>query len=248
MKLKSVIIDDESMARYLLRSLIDECCPEVTVAGEAECVDEAIPIIEKERPQILFLDINMPETNGFELLRRLYDSRKYYTVFVSGHKDHALQALKEGASDFLLKPLDPVELRNGVRRIYEDHAAELTNFHGLYPTELDKQITIRHTRGFRLMRLRDIIHIDASDNYTSIHLADGSKLIAARTLKDMETRLAYSWFLRTHKSHLINLYHLVEYLTEDGGMTLMSNGTRLPVARFRMNEIMEYINRCSNDL
>lgn len=248
MKMKSVIIDDEPMARFLLRSLLEECCPEVCVAGEADCIEDALPLIEKERPHILFLDISMPSGNGFELLEKVYDPARFYTVFVTAYKDHALRALKKGATDFILKPLDPEEVRKGVRKIYNAYSGTLSRMQTFFPMDLDKQITISNNKGFRILKLREIVRIEASDNYTNVFLSDGSRLLTTKTLKDMEGRLNYSWFLRTHKSHLINLFHLVAYLTEDGGTALMSDRSKLPVTRFKMNEIVAYINRFSNEL
>lgn len=242
MLLRSIIVDDEKLSRDLLHASLEEYCSGIEVGGEAASIEEARPLIEQYEPDVVFLDIQMPNGSGFDLVA---DNRKFEVVFVTAYRQFAIHALKAGAVDYLLKPIDTAELKSSVERLYSRHAKNKKRDYFLFPGELDKRISIRHTGGFRVLQLSEITRLEASDNYTRIHLTGGTRLTVCKTLKDFERKLHTDWFLRVHKSYMINLFHLREYLTEDGGVALMSDGEKVPVSRFSMQEIFDHVQRFS---
>jgi two-component system LytT family response regulator len=246
MQLKAIIVDDEELSRELLHSSLNEYCPEVEVGGEAESVEDAHLLIEKYQPDIVFLDIQMPKMNGFDLIGNT-GAKKFETVFVTAYQQFAINAIKAGAADYLLKPIDVNELKTAVGKLYAKHVKNKKRDYYLFPDDLDKTITIKHIGGFRILQMREIVRLEANDNYTNIFLTGGHKLTVSKTLKEFEQKFQGHWFLRVHKSYIINLFHLKEYLTEDGGQALLSDNKKIPVSRFSMSEIIEYVKRFTGD-
>jgi two-component system LytT family response regulator len=246
MKLRSFIVDDEVLSRTLLHSLLTEYCPEVELVGEADCADQALPAIEQRKPDLVFLDVEMPMANGFDLLRGI-ESRSFKTIFVTAHREYAIQAIKAGGSDYILKPIDIDELRSAVSRIFLKWKTDAHKFSN--PEELDQIIAVNHSRGFKIISLRNIVRLEADNNYTYMYLADEPRILVTRSITETgELLMGSEWFFRTHRSHIINFYHFKEYLKEDGGYAVMRDGKKVSLSRLRLEEFFEMVKRFAHHI
>ena len=241
--MKSIIIDDEANSRELLHNMLSAYCPQMEVLAEAGSARQARDMITTLQPDVIFLDIEMPDGNGFELLGSLPPDLDFKTIFVTAFNEYAIQAIKTGATDYLLKPINPRELKSVIEKIegLQSIKRDKANDTLLDEKELAQQLILPHQRGFKVVPARNIIRLEADDNYTQIILADSNKIITPRTLKEFENKLTSKWFLRIHRSHIINLYHFKEYLSEDGGYAVMSDNKRLSISKNKSEEFFHYI-------
>ncbi len=248
MKLKALIIDDEELARKNLSMILDEYCPEVELLGEAGDIVEAKEKIEQLKPEVIFLDIRMPRASeGFDLLESI-ENRDFFVVFVTAFKDYALKAFNANAIHYVLKPVDVDDLVSAVAKVMEtkkQFGGDAENFKTYFEaiknlsTNFDNKgygdkIAISHTKGIKLVEASNVIYLEASGNCTMLYFKDGKRYLDTRTLKVYENILNPEKFYRIHKSHIINLSYLKEYLNEDGHMAVLKDGKVLPVARNRV--------------
>ena len=253
--LTALIVDDEFHARENLHMLLDEFCPGVRVIGTAGSVTEAREKITSLQPQVVFLDIRMPSgAEGFDLLESIPE-KKFQVVFVTAFKDYAIQAFNANAIHYILKPIDIDDLQVAVKKLL-DYDESFRNQSGSFSKYLDsvktlthlvksqgkaKRLTLYHSKGFRVVETKDIIRLEADGNCTQIYFSDGTKYLDTKTLKIFEDMLDDEIFFRVHKSHLINLTYLKEYLNTDGGEVVMKDGATVPVARNRLSEFLAKI-------
>lgn len=255
MKLRALVVDDEEFARKNLTMLLEEYCPEVEVIGEASRKDQAKAIIESSNPDVVFLDIRMPSgAEGFELLEEI-ENKDFLVVFVTAFKDYAIRAFNASAIYYLLKPIDIEELQEAVKRVVEtrvsfneqpenyetyfDSLQELS--HNLLNNKQSNRIAISHTKGLKLVVDDTITHLEASGNCTTIYFKDGSRYLDTRTLKIYENLLNPAKFSRIHKSHIINLELMKEYVNDDGHFAVLEGGIRVPIARNRVTEFVKML-------
>ncbi|NRA13391.1 MAG: response regulator transcription factor [Crocinitomicaceae bacterium] len=255
MKLRALVVDDEEFARKNLTMLLEEYCPEVEVIGEASRKDQAKAIIESSNPDVVFLDIRMPSgAEGFELLEEI-EKKGFLVVFVTAFKDYAIRAFNASAIYYLLKPIDIEELQSAVKRVVEtrktfseqpesyntyfDSLQELS--HNLLNNKQSNRIAISHTKGLKLVDDDTITHLEASGNCTTIYFKDGTRYLDTRTLKIYENLLNPSKFSRIHKSHIINLELMREYVNDDGHFAVLEGGLRVPIARNRVTEFVKML-------
>ncbi len=252
-QLRALLVDDEELARENLRMMLADERPQVNVVGTADGSANARQRIADLDPDLVFLDIRMPSgTEGLDLLEGLPDAR-FMVIFVTAFKDYAVQAFHSNAVDYILKPIDPDELGAAVdkalrrwermrgekdesQRYREDlHAAVRTiKQHGNSP-----RLAVDHAKGFKLFEPHTIAHLEADGNCTLLHFTDGSRYLDTRTLKVYEDMLDPLQFFRTHRSHLINVDQLREYLRDDGHWAVMKDGARVPIARERVQAFVE---------
>lgn len=244
--LQAIIIDDELKGRIALRQKLQDYCPEVELCGEAANGEEGLLLIDKTHPGIVFLDIEMPRMNGFEMLHQL-KSNNFHLVFTTAYDQYAIKAIKYAAFDYLLKPVDIDELRTVINRILQQTAHPNTtrrleileeNFH---PKSSLSKIAIPTMEGLLFFNTSDIIHLEAQSNYTVLYFTNHPKLIASRTLKEFEDILPVDVFFRTHHSHIINLNFIKRYIKGDGGQIELSNGDYVDVARRKKEEFLKTI-------
>ena len=241
MTLKALIVDDEFYARNNLKILIDEFCPELKIVGLVESAEEARIIIEKEKPDVVFLDIAMPKEDGFSLLKSYVD-RTFSVVFTTAYNEYALKAFKENAIDYLEKPISIDDLQKAVQKVMKVHGsddqrtpAELSELVDEAMEDKNDRISVPTRDGYVIIRNTDIIHLEASDNYTMIYLIDGSRHLSSKNIKVYEENLNQEVFFRTHKSHIINVeHHLKEFSRSEGNMAVLTNGINVPIARRKM--------------
>lgn len=255
MALRALIVDDEEFARKNLQVMLEEFCPEVEVIGDAMSKEQAKAIIESSKPDVVFLDIRMPSgTEGFELLEEIED-KDFLVVFVTAFKDYAIRAFNANAVYYLLKPIDPEELIKSVGKIietrrifnadpvnydyYYDSLKNLSN--SLLRNKNTSRIAVSHSKGLKLIEIDDINYLEADGNCTTIYFKDGTRFVDSRTLKTYEEILDSTKFWRIHKTYMINLSEISEYLTDEGHMVVLKNKKSLPVARNRVSDFLKLI-------
>lgn len=253
--LRAVLVDDERLARENLELLLEEFCPEVEVVGKAGGVEEGLRVIDETTPDVLFLDIRMPSgAEGFDLLAQL-PNRNFQVVFVTAFKDYAIRAMNASAVHYVLKPIDIEDLQHAVQKLVDVHQALTTSApsRAQYAASLDElqhtirtqgkpqRLTLYHNRGFRMVDVANIVRLEAADSCTEFHFADGSTYLDTKTLRVYEDLLRDQQFVRIHKSHLVHLVHLKEYINQDGHFVRMTDGSEVPVARAKLSWFLSMV-------
>lgn len=241
--IKSVIIDDQESYRKKLRNIIDSVLADkVEVLAEAGNIAEGMEIIMKHNPDLVFLDIEMPGGTGFDLLEKM-GNIKFDVIFTTAHQDFAIRAIKFSALDYLVKPVDADELMKAVlkhegKRNQSDSNRQLEvlfqNLKNMNSTS--NLIGLPTMNGLTFIKLQDIVRCNSDVNYTVFYLADKSKITVSRTLKEVESMLTESNFMRVHDSHLINFSHIRKYVKGDGGIAIMSDGAEVDISRRKKEE------------
>lgn len=239
MKIKSFIIDDELLARKNLRFMLSNFIPEITNAGEFSSVQKAIKEIPVKKPDIIFLDIQMPELNGFDFLE-IAGERSFEVIFVTAYNNFGIEAVKAGALDYILKPVSVNELRAAVEKYKRKNLRNKNNDTG---SDQDFNIKIPQPHGFILIDSREIIRLEAENNYTRIFAIKNQQYFVSKTIKDFEILLDPDIFLRVHKSSVINLNFFKEFVNIDGTYVLLKDDSKIPVSRRKIQELKDAINK-----
>jgi two-component system LytT family response regulator len=244
MKLKAVLVDDESASRETLRNFLGKYCPDVEVLGEADSVPPAIELIKKTSPDLVFLDVEMPFGNAFDLLEQMGEVN-FNTVFVTAYDHYAIKALNFSASYYLLKPIDIDELVAAVEKVKKDRSTPSEFSHSKILMDnlkqsgmQQRQLVLPVLEGFEIVKIEDIIRCQANDNFTDFFFVNGKKLMICRTLKFYEDLLNDSGFLRIHKSHLINLKYVKKYRKGKYGTVVMSDDAELDISPTKKEEFL----------
>ena len=244
--LTAVIIDDELKGRNVLRDKLQEYCPQVEILGEAENGEKGLRLIETHHPGIVFLDIEMPRMNGFEMLRHL-GSKDFHLIFTTAYDQYAIQAIKYAAFDYLLKPVDIEELQLAVQKIEQsrqpDKTAErLTLLRENLTDEFHlHKIAVPTMEGLLFFNLSDILYLKADSNYSTLYFSDRTKLLTTKTLHDFEELLPPKTFFRPHHSYIVNMNHIKRYIRGDGGQIEMLNGDFVDVSRRKKEAFLRMI-------
>lgn len=243
--MKACIVDDEKKGRDSLQTLLEQYCSEVEVVGHADSVENAYQFIIRNKPELVFLDVEMPQGSGFELLKK-FDKISFKTIFVTAHQHYAIKAIRFSAIDYLLKPVDVDELvaavqnalQNDKQNPHQQYSGLLENLEHAGP----KKIAIPVKDGVTFIDPCDIIHLQADGTYTHIFTGTG-KYTASRNIKEYEELLSDQFFFRAHNSHLINLKHVRHFSRVDGYFVQMSDGSTVEVARRRKDEFLALMNK-----
>lgn len=239
--LKAVIIDDENDSRQILANYLSKYCPDVKVCGFGESVATGLEAIKKYEPEIVFLDIEMPYGNGFDLLDKV-DNINFETVFVTAFDNYAIRALNQSAAYYLLKPVDIDELIKAVEKIKLDREKEnyssraqllATNIHAER-----QRIMLPTLEGFEIVTIHSILYCEAADNFTKFFFENGNPILICRTLKYFEDILTEHRFVRIHRSYLINPEFVIRYSKGKGGSVTMKNNQELEVSPNKKKELM----------
>ncbi len=241
MQLTAIIVDDEANSRAILRNYITKYCPDVTILGEAANVQETLTLLETLTPDVLFLDVEMPYGNAFDLLEQVPE-RTFETVFVTAYDHYAVDALNAQATYYLLKPIaidDLIKAVAHVRMIKEKENTLLDQV--LVPATVTTvgKITIPKQDGFEVLEVASILYCQADDNYTKIFLETGQKLVS-KTLKFFEDALASYGFARVHKSYLVNVHQIVRYRKGKGGSVVLSSGKEIIVSSSKKADLLAH--------
>ena len=254
-QLTAIIVDDEEFARENIKLLLEDNCPDVTISGVAGTINTAKALIESQRPDVVFLDISMPSgTEGFELLESLHELN-FQVVFVTAHKEYAIQAFEANAAHYLLKPIDIDSLISAVEKVktineaaaqdpggYSEYSKAIQSIGDTVRGELPiRRITIHHSKGFKIIEDKSIVRLEADGNCTQLFFVDGTKYLDTRTLKIYESILSESRFCRIHKSHIVNIYEVKEYLSDEGYFAILKNSEKIPVSRSKLEHFKQRI-------
>lgn len=242
MKLTSIIVEDEVTSREILKNYLKKYCPNVSVLGEASNVEEALVLIRNNDLDVVFLDVEMPYGNAFDLLDKV-GNINFETVFVTAYNHYAIDALNAHASYYLMKPISIDELIKAIDYITEIKTKEtaLQN-QVLVPktNSVNGKITIPQLDGFEVINTADILYCKADDNYTEIYLTNNKKKLVSKTLKYFEDVLTEANFARVHKSYLVNVAEVVKYVKGKGGSVVLTNGKEIMVSASRKSDLLSY--------
>ncbi|MDF1696049.1 MAG: LytTR family DNA-binding domain-containing protein [Saprospiraceae bacterium] len=243
--LRTIIIDDERSSLESLEFELTNYCDDVTVVAKYNDPLLAINEIHKHTPDLLFLDIEMPGLNGFEFLQKL-DNRNFDVVFVTAYDQFAIRAFEFNAIGYIMKPVRKNKLIQAVNKVRSnrDHqfdnqklSALIQNIHVQGAGQLDR-VALPTGEGYSLVKVDDITYLQAESNYTWVFIADGSKYLVAKTLKDVTTLINRTQFFRAHKSYFVNLNHVQRYIRGQGGYLVMVSGEQIPVSRSQRNDLL----------
>ncbi len=241
--LRAIIVEDEETSREILRNYIAKYCPKVSILGEAANVEEALVLIRNNDLDLVFLDVEMPYGNAFDLLDQVGD-RQFETVFVTAYNHYAIDALNAHASYYLLKPISIDKLIEAVDYVSEIKEKENSLQNTVLKPVINQvagKITIPLQNGFEVLEIKDILYCQADDNYTNIFLRDTKRLVS-KTLKYFEEILSENGFARVHKSYLVNVNEIKEYKKGKGGSVVLTNGKQVMVSPSRKKELLAFFN------
>lgn len=244
---KAIIIDDEKHCSDSLQWQLRQYCGEVEVACVCNNPEDALVEIVKQAPQLIFLDVEMPGMSGFEMLEKLTDIQ-FEIIFTTAFNQYAIRAIKFGALDYLVKPIDKDELRAAVDKVVKQtHTESLKQLTALL-THIRKsndlsfqKIALPTLHGYELVPINNIMYCESKSNYTNIYLNNGQPILISRTLKDIEELLDTPPFFRLHNSFLVNLQYAIRYIKGEGGFLVLNNDINIPVSRNKKEELLKNI-------
>jgi two-component system LytT family response regulator len=247
MQFSFLVIDDEQLSRNYTCDLLAEFMPGAKVR-EAPSAKSAIALIQQEKPDVLFLDIKMPGTDGFDLLS-LLPERDFEIVFITAHSHYAIKAIKEGACDYLMKPVKKVDFKETLQRACNRRkkAKELKEEQPAEDRYLDQKLVITFQQGMRMIPFRDIMYMKADNSYTTLFLSNKEKVITTKPINKFEKQLNQKWFFRIHKSYIINTHHLSAYSAKESNLAILTDGTKLLVSRYRLSDFLKHIRHKEED-
>ncbi|MEP2238310.1 MAG: LytTR family DNA-binding domain-containing protein [Maribacter sp.] len=243
MSLNAILVEDEANSREILRNYIAKYCPNVNLLGEASSIKEALVLIENNELDLVFLDVEMPFGNAFDLLDQLPD-RTFETVFVTAYDHYAKDALNNHAAYYLTKPINIDELVNAVEYVEGVREKEASLEGEVLSTKsngVEGKLTLPQQDGFQVLNIAEILYCKADDNYTEIYLLN-KKILVSKTLKYFEDALNNYPFARVHKSFLVNVNEVVKYRKGKGGSVVMSNGKEVMVSASKKKDFLSYFN------
>jgi two-component system, LytTR family, response regulator len=229
--------------------MIQKSCPELEIIGHASDVPQGVELIRSLKPDLVFLDISMPNGTGFEVLEQVSDLH-FELIFATASDQHALKAIKYSACDYLLKPIDADELKAAVDKVVKKKKSNsgMDNLQFLIEhlkrtDENYQKITLPTGNAYEIVNIKDIIRCEADGSYTTFYLGDKRKLVISAGLKHYEELLPEVDFIRVHHHHLINMNHVLRFLKEDGGYAIMSDGSKIEISRRKKEAFMDRLNR-----
>lgn len=243
--LSTILIDDEEDARFVLRRHLATSCPEVKVVAEAASLAEARKLMEQLRPNLIFLDIELRDGAGFDLLDQ-FPGAAHHVVFVTSHDEYALRAFRYTAADFLLKPIDEEDVRVAVQKVLQrNQPAELDYLRSLLrqPEVLATKLLLSTREGMTLLHFEEIVRLESDSGYTTFFTKENERVMVSKVIKEYEDLLPEGRFFRIHNSHVVNLAFVKQVLWEDGGTVVMHDGAALPLARRRKEGFLEMLTK-----
>ena len=243
--LRALLVDDEELARKNLEVLLNDYCPQINVLGTASNIMEAEKFIHSNQIDVLFLDIEMPNGSGFELLEKLGTEVDFKIIFITAYHEYALKAFRFSAVDYLLKPIDPDDLVAAVSKAKGGKDKEASKKIEALLENLKRdgdalnKIALPSMEGLQFVELNEIMYCESQDNYTRFFLTDGRRIMVSKTIKHFEDMLDSSKFYRVHRSNIINLKYIDKYVKGEGGYVVLKQGPRIPVSRRRKEGFLQ---------
>ncbi len=242
--IKAIIVDDEPHFRENLRTIMNLQATDIEIVAEAGSVAEAVRLITQHKPQLLFLDVHLPDGLGFDILKQL-GSSNYKVIFTTAHDNYAITAFRFNAIDYLLKPVDPEMLIEALSRVREQPLLNSGLDERLQdvlskPAERTK-ISLPTLEGITMLNIQDIIRCESDGSYTSFFTTKGRRIMVSRSIKEYDELLSPYRFFRVHQSHLVNLQYVEQFLKVDGGTLIMSDGSQIEVSRRRKDQLLQLI-------
>lgn len=251
-KISAIIVEDESKSIAALQNLLDVHCQHVDVIATASNVKEAIETIDSLKPNLVFLDIELPDGDGFEVLEKV-NYKLFEIIFITAYDQYAVKAFELSALHYILKPINYLELieavdrfgnRNKSEDVFDKKFAVLKNS----LTGNSNKIILPDTSGLQIVDIDDIVRCEADHNYTICYLTNSKKLTISKSLNKFETLLEDVFFCRIHNKHLVNLKYIKKYNKGSGGSITMNDGAEINVSKGRKNEFLEKLNRFAKSL
>ncbi|NDI97619.1 response regulator transcription factor [Flavobacterium sp. LaA7.5] len=249
--IKALLIDDDSNLRNGMKGLLGMYAPDINILGEADSVKAGINAIEYHQPNVIFLDIQLGDGTGFDILEQLMQKRgsiNAHVVFITAHEQYAVKAFRFSALDYLLKPVDPEDLRmviEKIKKVLNDNESfahiDLLLENIRKKVDKFKRIALSTAEGIHLFEVSDIIRLESQDNYTKFYIKDNKPVLISKTLKEYEDLLSEQGFERIHQSHLINLAYLKSYIKKDGGYAVMADNSHLPISQRKKERLQELL-------
>lgn len=238
----AIIVDDEKNARENLHGIIEKHFPEINIIAETSSAIDAINAIRIDEPNLLFLDIEMPGGSGFNVLEH-FPNPDFKIIFITAYDHYAIKAIRFSALDYILKPINVIQLKAAIRRLVEiQHKFDnrLQQFLDNKDTKMEnRKIALPSVDKIDYVEIKRILRCLGESNYTYIFLTDGTKIMISKSLVEYEEILEDYGFIRTHKSHLVNLMHVISYIKSDGGYLLLSDKSSVPVSRRKKESVLE---------
>lgn len=246
--IRTVIIDDELNARQVIANILELYCEKVELIGQAENVKTAIALINNLKPDLVLLDIQMPDGTGFDLLKQI-GNIDFNFIFITAYDQYAIKAIKLSALDYILKPINANELIDAIEKaeLFQVNQLEaqirLDNYHNNI-NNLDKRITLNTTNSVYSIKIKDITYCKSEKNYTELYLDNGKKLLISKTLKDFELMLIDFGFFRVHQSYLVNMNFISRYEKEGlAGNAILENDTKIPVSSRKRESFLRFLEK-----
>lgn len=245
--LKTVIIDDEEDARSMLQLLLKKY-PSVEIIGEAASVKEGVELINASNPMLVFLDIELTDGTGFDLLNQ-FSASNFQVVFVTAYDEFAIKAFKYNAIDYLLKPINPMELEKVIHKskkgIQPSWVQQVDTLLSTVKEKKIEKILLGTSEGLNVVNLSEIVHIEGEGSYCNIFLINKERLVVSKNMKELESLLDSELFFRPHQSYIVNLNYVKKVLKDNGGVILLENNSKVPISRRRkeyfLEELMKFI-------
>ncbi len=240
-----LIIDDEKRIRDFVKRMVDSFAFDVEVYTDGENVETGLKAIQELKPDIVFLDIQMPDGTGFDLLNQVGE-KNFELIFITAFQEYAIMAIKFSALDYILKPIDAEELKTALQNALDtiDFKKEETQYEALthnLNTHQKRKLVLKTQESVHVVDLNEIIRCEADKNYTFFYLNSGKKILVSRTLKDFELLLANHGFFRVQQSHLINLEYIVRYDKSEGGSVIMKDGAAVPLSTAKKEQFFQLL-------
>jgi two-component system, LytTR family, response regulator len=243
--MRTIIIDDEELCSNLLQNYLKTKFPEFEIVAVCNSSTEGLKKINELQPELLFLDIDMPKMNGFQLLDKI-KTVNFNLVFTTAYNEYALKAFKYSAIDYLLKPITVVDFVETVDRLLKRQmpvqSVQTNYLHDIQESGVINKIAISNQDGVLFLNIDEIVSCESSGNYSTFILNSGEKILTTKLLKDVDEMLKGRNFIRVHQSHLVNIKYIKKYISQDGGELLLTTGTIVPVSRLKKHELLALFN------
>lgn len=246
--MNTIIVDDELHAREIIKTIINDHFEEFQFMGEAGNVSEAIPLIDDAKPELIFLDINLPDGNSFEILKRI-KHKHYKVIFITAYEEFAIQAIKFSAFDYILKPVNPEELVRSVSRVLSEKMDPerfemklntfFSNINSSMPAQ--KKIVVNTSDKIHIIDIKNIMRFESDNSYCTIHINSGKTILVSKSIKSYEELLNPVGFIRVHQSHLINSNYINYFDKQDGGTLVMTDNAHIPVSQKKRPVLAAYL-------